>query len=547
PKLGIARFLLLYFFCGIASGIASLIFNLYTISAGASGALFGLYGFLLGTELIGSYNDRQRLPTVLINFLIFVAVSAYFTTLFAVDLAGHVGGCVAGLLLALLHYKFQWLTESKNLAAGVIVLSILLFFLPKDQLNYYRLFHRVLETEKQTNRIYRESNDDVQIKDSLITIVPKWDSIYAALHRLRRVPAKMIRDTSTLSSYVQLRKKDAEYRIALMELESYVYMDSLEIVNTKMDSLPPFDFNLNFDLPDEVEEKDSVLTTPPALRTKRIFYDANWKVTDDPSSSTFYRVGTIDSLDRWQGQVIDYYRNGDIQMKGKYLDGMKNGIFIYYSEGGKYSSAGRYVKEDAVGKWETYHWNGTLHSEVYYNQGAFTRNVWDSLGRAQVVNGKGKSVSWHLNGQISEEGNYESGRREGDWFGYHQDGKPYYHEFYRDNRLIRGASEDKDGKRYVYDQLSLYPFPIIGMTEYKKYLDKNMRKPDSERHQSGIVKVIFDVGVDGSIWDFVVIESLSPAHDREAVRLIKEGPAWRSGLHHGHVKLPSQGYVEVVF
>lgn len=547
PKLGMTRFLLLYFFCGIAAGIASLIFNLYTISAGASGALFGLYGYLLGAELIASYSDRQRLITVLINFIIFVAVSAYFTTLFAVDLAGHVGGCVAGLFLALLHYRFQWLAESKNLAAGLIVLSFLLFLLPKDQVHYYRLFQRVLQTQRQTNRIFKESNDDVQIKDSLITIVPQWDSIYRSLHRLRRVPEKITRDTATLSAFVQLLKRDAEYRIALVERESYVYMDSLEIVNSKLDSLPPFEFNLNFDLPDDLEDKDSSQAASAALQTKRIFYDADWKETDDPSSSAYYRIGTVDSLDRWQGQVIDYYRNGDIQMKGKYLDDIKNGIFIYYTESGKYSSAGRYVKEDAVGKWENYHWNGMLHTEVYYNQGAFTRSVWDSLGRAQVINGNGRAVSWYVNGQISEEGNYENGRREGDWFGYHKDGKPYYHEFYRDNRLIRGASEDTNGKRYVYDQLSLYPFPVTGMTEYKKYLEKNMRKPDSAVYKSGIVKVIFDVGVDGSIWDFVVIESLSIEQDREAVRLIKEGPAWRPGLLHGHRKLPSQGYVEVVF
>lgn len=546
-RLGMTRFLLLYFFCGIAAGIASLIFNVFTISAGASGALFGLYGYLLGTELIGSYADRQRLLAVLINFFIFVAVSAFFTTLFAVDLAGHVGGCVAGLGLSLVHYKFQWLAESRNLALGLILLSLLLFLLPKDQLYYYRIFHRVLQTEKQTNRIFRDSNDDVQIKDSLVTLVPRWDSIYVAIHQLRHVPEKITNDTATLSAYVQLRKKDAEYRIALMELESYVYMDSLEIVNAKMDSLPAFDFNLNFDLQDEITEKDTIRRSAPVLQTKRIFYDSNWKETDDPSSSVYYRIGSVDSLDRWQGQVIDYYQNGNVQMKGNYLDDMKNGIFIYYSEEGRYSSAGRYVKEDAVGKWENYHWNGTLHSEVYYNQGAFTRNVWDSLGRAQVINGKGKSVSWHLNGQISEEGNYEGGRREGDWFGYHQDGKPYYHELFRDNRLIRGASEDKDGKRYVYDQLSLYPFPVIGMTEYKKYLDKNKRKPVSAEQQSGTIKIIFNVGVDGSIWDFVVIEGVSPAHDREAVRLIREGPAWRPGLLHGHEKLPSQGYIEVVF
>jgi hypothetical protein len=65
--------------------------------------------------------------------------------------------------------------------------------------------------------------------------------------------------------------------------------------------------------------------------------------------------------------------------------------------------------------------------------------------------------------------------------------------------------------------------------------------------RSGIVKVVFNVGNDGSVWDFVIIEGLSHDYDQEAIRLIKEGPAWRPGVLHGHEQVPSQGYVEVIF
>jgi hypothetical protein len=113
--------------------------------------------------------------------------------------------------------------------------------------------------------------------------------------------------------------------------------------------------------------------------------------------------------------------------------------------------------------------------------------------------------------------------------------------------LIRGASEDKAGKRYIYDQLSLYPFPLVGMPAYNEYLSRKMRRPENMENRTGIVKVIFSVGVDGTLWDFAILQSLHPAYDEEAIRLVKEGPGWRPGLLHGHVKLPSQGYVEVRF
>lgn len=550
PTLGPTKFLIIYFFCGIAAGLSSLIFNLYTISAGASGALFGLSGYYLGTQAIRNFRDRERLSSVVISFIIFVVVSAFISAQVNVDLSGHIGGCVAGLVLSVFHYKFRLLIESRNLVIALILLSLSMFALPRDQLHYYRIFQRVIKAEKHTNQLYNNNLDDTQLKDSLASILIEWDSIHTSIHKLQRVPAPLVADTASLINYVKLHKQETSYRISLIERESYVYLDSLEIVRLKFDSLPPFEHTLNFNVPEEAVEEieaDTTDHTLPALETKRIFYDAAWKEIDDPSASVFYRIGTIDSLSRWQGQVHDYYRNGDIQMKGKYLNDMKDGVFLYYSERGTYSSAGRYIKEEAVGKWENYHWNGVLNSEVYYSEGAFTRTVWDSLGREQVTNGNGKSITWHANGQVAEEGNYEGGRREGDWFGFHEDGKPYYHEFYRDNRLVRGVSEDKGGKRYVYDQLSLYPFPVTGMTEFKKYVDKNMRKPDPSKYETGVVKVIFNVGVDGTVWDFVIIQSLSLVHDREAIRLIREGPAWRPGLLHGHVKLPSQGYAEVAF
>ena len=158
-------------------------------------------------------------------------------------------------------------------------------------------------------------------------------------------------------------------------------------------------------------------------------------------------------------------------MKGTYSADMKNGIFIYYSDHNTYESAGRYEKELPIGKWENSHWNGALQSEVFYGDETFTGTVWDSLGNPQVINGNGKSIQWYASGQVAEEGNYRNGRKEGMWYGFHQDGKPYYKEQYRDNRLVHGVSEGKDGRRYVYDHLSEFPFPRNGMPAFKTYLE----------------------------------------------------------------------------
>ena len=134
---------------------------------------------------------------------------------------------------------------------------------------------------------------------------------------------------------------------------------------------------------------------------------------DDLTSPKFFRVGQKDSLGRWQGPVKDYFKDGQIQMKGKYEKNLKDGVFIYYSNRRTYQSAGRYDKEYAVGKWENFHWNGALQSEVFYGDETFTANVFDSLGNQQVKNGNGIARNWHPSGDIAEEGEYKNGKKEG--------------------------------------------------------------------------------------------------------------------------------------
>ena len=56
---------------------------------------------------------------------------------------------------------------------------------------------------------------------------------------------------------------------------------------------------------------------------------------------------------------------------------MKNGGFIYYSNRKTYESAGRYDKNQAVGKWENFHWNGALENETFYGNETFTAIVFD--------------------------------------------------------------------------------------------------------------------------------------------------------------------------
>ncbi|HYI76983.1 MAG TPA: rhomboid family intramembrane serine protease [Chryseolinea sp.] len=546
PAMGTTRFLLLYFFCGIAAGLASLLFLVYIPSAGASGALFGLFGYQLSAEIIGNFHDRKRLMTVFLNFVVFVVINAFIATKVNVDIAGHIGGFLGGLLLGVFHFKLRWFIQEKFLALLLLLLASTLLLLPKDQVRYYEIFQRVLKTDDRVNNFYVGIRSDGEIRDSLAALLPIWDSISSSLNDLKNVPPQLAGDTATLRDYVQLRRQATAYRVKLIERQSYIYLDSLEILDAAFDSLPRLQYVLNFKIKDsEPPTQDTATTAPPLLYPAKVYYDDQWKEVDDVMSVKFFRVGQKDSLGRWQGPLKDFFKDGQIQMKGKYEKNLKDGVFIYYSNRRTYQSAGRYDKEYAVGKWENFHWNGALESEVFYGDETFTANVFDSLGNQQVKNGNGIARNWYPSGAVAEEGEYKNGKKEGLWYGFHPNGQPYYKEQYRNNRLIHGVSEDSKGKRYVYDYLSELPFPVVGMPAFKKYVDQNKRTPFQSRH--GKVKVVFSVGLDGSTWNYAILQSVSPECDEEAIRLLADGPAWRPGLLHGQEKIPSQGYVEIEF
>lgn len=106
-EIGKVRFVIIYFASGIIGNIVSLFYDLTleqpAVSAGASGAIFGLMGALLYVVIA----NRGRLGRLSgRGMLVMVALSLYFgLTSTGVDNLAHIGGLVSGFLLAVLLYR----------------------------------------------------------------------------------------------------------------------------------------------------------------------------------------------------------------------------------------------------------------------------------------------------------------------------------------------------------------------------------------------------------------------------------------------------------
>ena len=93
------KYLLIYLLSGICGSMLSLAFSYNTVSAGASGAIFGLLGALLYfgyyyRTYLGAVMRSSIIPVILFNLVIGFLSSG-------IDNAAHIGGLVGGILIAM--------------------------------------------------------------------------------------------------------------------------------------------------------------------------------------------------------------------------------------------------------------------------------------------------------------------------------------------------------------------------------------------------------------------------------------------------------------
>lgn len=97
---GKTQFLLAYLLCGIAGSIASLwwVSPEISVSVGASGAIFGMFGMLLILLLLEREHDWNSKRGILTNMAIVIGINLAYGMRGGIDNAAHIGGLVAGLV-----------------------------------------------------------------------------------------------------------------------------------------------------------------------------------------------------------------------------------------------------------------------------------------------------------------------------------------------------------------------------------------------------------------------------------------------------------------
>lgn len=157
PKIGKLKFLAAYIICGLAGSLASLWWNTFIISVGASGAIFGIFGLYL---LLFATNPANR--EVRVGFLIFSAIVILLNIAIGewlgfVDNAAHLGGLAAGLFVGGFYITDRLIVANSILekhfstimvlCIGLVVVVMGLLFIPKYPADYFQVFQQYLTNE----------------------------------------------------------------------------------------------------------------------------------------------------------------------------------------------------------------------------------------------------------------------------------------------------------------------------------------------------------------------------------------------------------------
>jgi len=101
PLLGRRYFLIIYLLNGIVASLASIFWHDATVSIGASGAIFGMYGLFISFMIFKIFT-LEFTKAFLLSTLVFIGINLLMGLTGGIDNAAHIGGLVSGFIIGTL-------------------------------------------------------------------------------------------------------------------------------------------------------------------------------------------------------------------------------------------------------------------------------------------------------------------------------------------------------------------------------------------------------------------------------------------------------------
>ena len=250
PYLGKKRFLTAYLVTGIAASLTSLMWNDLTISAGASGAIFGMYGLFLAmltTNLI----EKSARQSMLTSIAIFVGYNLLNGMKGGIDNAAHIGGLISGLVVGYCYcpgLKETNTNKYKNMALGFISFAVIIFaflilrYSKNDIGRYEAKMKEFASMETSALEVFTLPQNTPN--DKILNMISNqgiktWENCIVMIDELKQLdlPAEIQERNEVLKYYCSVRISSYKLLYKAVSENSDAYNSQIDSCNTKIQEI----------------------------------------------------------------------------------------------------------------------------------------------------------------------------------------------------------------------------------------------------------------------------------------------------------------------
>ena len=263
PIIGKYKFIIGYLISGFIASTASLWWNTFSLSAGASGAIFGLFGIFLAL-LTTNYLDKTTRKSMLTYIFIYIGLNLMNGFQDGIDAAAHLGGLLSGFIFG---YAFYYgLINKESHVINNWILSIISFLgiacsflvlqkIPNpiqkykneygQEINYFDVYEiKMKDFELNENLALEIQNKAGYSKEEMLHYIENhtlyyWTENLKIVKEIEKfsIPKETLERNEMIKKYVLLRLKQTKLIREKIKSESDKFDKSIIETNQEIDNI----------------------------------------------------------------------------------------------------------------------------------------------------------------------------------------------------------------------------------------------------------------------------------------------------------------------
>ncbi|PWG81099.1 energy transducer TonB [Pararcticibacter amylolyticus] len=254
-----------------------------------------------------------------------------------------------------------------------------------------------------------------------------------------------------------------------------------------------------------------------------VFFNVSEFYPDNQKKLTGH-ASQVEPLLIYEGLIKSFYPDGKTQEVSYYEKGELIGRSDSYYKNGQLKETKEYLRETESGR---------LAENKYKPQKYKLLTYFDSTGTQTVKDGNGYAKYFDAQTDISEEGQYLNGFKNGTWKG--KSGNNFFEENYQQGTFTEGIATLSDGSKSTYKDPDQFPDYKGGIPKFYEYVSKSYRFPKEAREYgvSGRLILSFIVEKSGELSNVKIVRNLGYGTGEKAVEMLERSPKWIPGKQHG--------------